>query len=52
MVKQYYCDQLNNVISCFHDGIVSCCSGQDGPEYYKNINNDDIKNLLVITVFG
>ncbi len=35
MGKQYFCDELNNVISCFHDRIMSCCSGQIGPVYYE-----------------
>lgn len=33
--KQYFCDELNNVLSCFHDRIMSCCSGQIGPVYYE-----------------
>ena len=32
-MKYYFCDELNNVISCFHDRIMSCCSGQLGPVY-------------------
>ena len=35
MGKQYFCDELNNVLSCFHDRIMSCCSGQIGPVYYE-----------------
>ncbi len=34
-MKQYFCDELNNVLSCFHDRIMSCCSGQIGPVYYE-----------------
>ena len=33
--KLYFCDELNNVLSCFHDRIMSCCSGQIGPVYYE-----------------
>lgn len=35
MGKQYFCDELNNVLSCFHDRIMSCCTGQIGPVYYE-----------------
>lgn len=35
MSKKYFCDELNNVLSCFHDRIMSCCSGQIGPVYYE-----------------
>lgn len=35
MGKKYFCDELNNVLSCFHDRIMSCCSGQIGPVYYE-----------------
>ena len=31
--KQYFCSELNNVLSCFHDRIMSCCTGQIGPVY-------------------
>ncbi|MBQ8887497.1 MAG: radical SAM protein [Candidatus Gastranaerophilales bacterium] len=31
--KQYFCNELNNVLSCFHDRIMSCCTGQIGPVY-------------------
>lgn len=46
--KQYFCDELNNVLSCFHDRIMSCCSGQIGPVYYEayrgqKINWDEFK---------
>lgn len=34
-MKYYFCDELNNVLSCFHDRIMSCCSGQIGPVYYE-----------------
>ena len=35
MGKQYFCDELNDVLSCFHDRIMSCCSGHIGPVYYE-----------------
>lgn len=35
MGKEYFCEELNNVLSCFHDRIMSCCSGQIGPVYYE-----------------
>ncbi len=34
-MKQFFCEELNNVLSCFHDRIMSCCSGQIGPVYYE-----------------
>ena len=48
--KLYFCDELNNVISCFHDRIMSCCSGQIGPVYYEaykgqKINWDEFKKV-------
>ncbi len=48
--KQYFCDELNNVLSCFHDRIMSCCSGQIGPVYYEayrgqKINWDEFKKV-------
>mgnify|MGYP005768015431 CR=1 FL=1 len=42
MEKQYFCDELNNVISCFHDRIMSCCSGQIGPVYYEAYKGEKI----------
>ncbi len=48
--KFYFCDELNNVLSCFHDRIMSCCSGQIGPVYYEayrgqKINWDEFKKV-------
>ena len=40
--KLYFCDELNNVLSCFHDRIMSCCSGQIGPVYYENYRGEKI----------
>ncbi|MCR5260849.1 MAG: radical SAM protein [Candidatus Gastranaerophilales bacterium] len=40
--KQYFCEELNNVLSCFHDRIMSCCSGQIGPVYYENYRGEKI----------
>lgn len=40
--KQYFCDELNNVISCFHDRIMSCCTGQDGPIYIPSYTGQKI----------
>ena len=50
-MKQYFCDELNNVLSCFHDRIMSCCTGQIGPIYYEayrgqKINWDEFKKSL------
>ncbi len=42
MMKQYFCDELNNVLSCFHDRIMSCCSGQIGPIYYEGYRGQKI----------
>ena len=41
-MKQYFCDELNNVLSCFHDRIMSCCTGQIGPIYYDNYRGEKI----------
>ena len=41
-MKQYFCDELNNVLSCFHDRIMSCCSGQIGPVYYEAYRGEKI----------
>lgn len=40
--KLYFCDELNNVLSCFHDRIMSCCSGQIGPVYYEGYRGEKI----------
>ena len=40
--KLYFCDELNNVLSCFHDRIMSCCSGQIGPVYYEGYRGQKI----------
>lgn len=40
--KIYFCDELNNVLSCFHDRIMSCCSGQIGPVYYESYRGQKI----------
>ena len=40
--KLYFCDELNNVLSCFHDRIMSCCSGQIGPVYYEGYKGQKI----------
>ena len=40
--KQYFCDELNNVLSCFHDRIMSCCSGQIGPVYIEGYRGEKI----------
>lgn len=42
MNKLYFCDELNNVLSCFHNGIISCCSGQSGPVYYNEYKGQKI----------
>ena len=41
-VKQYFCDELNNVLSCFHDRIMSCCTGQMGPTYIEGYKGEKI----------
>ncbi|MBQ4123034.1 radical SAM protein [bacterium] len=41
-MKYYFCDELNNVLSCFHDRIMSCCSGQIGPVYYEGYRGEKI----------
>ncbi len=41
-MKYYFCEELNNVISCFHDRIMSCCSGQIGPVYYEGYKGQKI----------
>lgn len=41
-VKQYFCEELNNVLSCFHDRIMSCCTGQIGPVYYEKYRGEKI----------
>lgn len=41
-VKQYFCDELNNVLSCFHDRIMSCCTGQLGPTYIEGYKGEKI----------
>ena len=51
-MKQYFCDELNNVLSCFHDRIMSCCTGQIGPIYYEGyrgqrINWDAFKQVKI-----
>ena len=33
---------MNNVLSCFHDRIMSCCSGQIGPVYYEAYRGEKI----------
>lgn len=40
--KEFFCEELNNVLSCFHDRIMSCCSGQIGPVYYENYRGEKI----------
>lgn len=40
--KQYFCEELNNVLSCFHDRIMSCCSGQVGPVYFDKYRGENI----------
>lgn len=39
---KYFCQKLNDELSCLHDGIMSCCSGQIGPIYYKGYFNEKI----------
>ena len=34
-----FCDQLNNVISFFHDKFMSCCAPEQGLVYYYQYNN-------------
>jgi len=41
--KYYFCDELNNVLSCFHDKIMSCCSGQSCPTYIRGYKGEKIK---------
>lgn len=40
--KSYFCDELNNVLSCMNEKIFSCCSGQSGPVYYEKYKNEKI----------
>lgn len=40
--KLLFCDELNNVLSCFHDRIMSCCSGQIGPVYIEGYKGEKI----------
>ena len=47
-MKRFFCEELNNVISCFHDRIMSCCSGQIGPVYFEAYKGQKIdKNLFL-----
>ncbi len=41
-MKEYFCDELNNVLTCFHDKIMSCCSGQIGPVYFDKYRGEKI----------
>lgn len=36
-----FCDQLNNVISFFHDKIMSCCAPEQGLVYYQYNNKKE-----------
>lgn len=49
-MKEYFCDELNNALTFFHDKIMSCCTGQIGPVYIENykgekINWDEFRNV-------
>lgn len=41
-VKSYFCDELNNVLSCLNERIMSCCCGEIGPIYYEKYKNEKI----------
>ena len=34
----YFCAELNDTLTCFHDKITSCCSSPNGPIYIQNYN--------------
>ena len=40
--KLYFCDELNNTLALFHEGIRACCSGHDGPFYLSPYKNEKI----------
>lgn len=39
-MSDFFCSQLNNVLTFFHDKIMSCCSLEQGPIYFNNYNNE------------
>lgn len=41
-IKSYFCDELNNVLSCLNEKIMSCCGGKAGPNYYEKYRNEKI----------
>lgn len=49
-MKEYFCDELNNVLSCFHDRIMSCCSGQIGPVYFEGYKGEKLNKDLFLSV--
>ena len=40
--KLYFCDELNNTLALFHEGIRTCCSGHNGPFYFTPYQNEKI----------
>ena len=44
-MKEYFCDQLNNTITCFHNGIFACCSGHKDDLIYYDGYSDKDKNM-------
>lgn len=40
--KSYFCDELNNVLTCLNEKIMSCCCGIIGPVYYEKYRNEKI----------
>ena len=40
--QEYFCDEFNTTLSCFHDMIMGCCSNNVGPIYYKEYRGQKI----------
>ena len=38
----YFCDELNETLTCYHDKITSCCSNPNGPIYFDKYDGSKV----------
>ena len=54
----YFCDELNDTLTYFHDEIKSCCSNPNGPIYFNDYDGTKVdfellkqKKLKIFSLF-
>ena len=48
--KKYFCSELNNVLTCMNQDIVSCCSGRVAPSYFNNYKGEIFSKSYLLEI--